>query len=179
MGRRILLILTVTILLWITPGWAKKPRTTFDKSVEFSQYKTYAWVTGTAAPDAVVNTIIIQAVDYELQHAGLQLAPANIADLLIRYDVAGGTQASSAASDPTYAASGGYAPITSTALWTTGDAVDIRTKGSLCVQLMDQASTRIIWTSVAQAGLDSRRVKRIEQVNQVIEQMFKEFPKKK
>ncbi len=178
MGRRTVLILTAALLLWTTPGWGKKPRTWFDKSVDFSQYKTYAWVDGTAAPDTLVNTIIIQAVDYELQHTGLRLAPANTADLLIRYDVAGGVQASSAATDPTYAASGGIAPITSAALWTTGDAIDIRTKGSLRIGLMDQAKKQVIWTSAAEAGLDSRRVKRIEQVNQIIEEMFKEFPNK-
>ncbi len=177
MGRKWLALPLIAILL-SSATWGKKPKTSFDKAVDFSRYKTYAWANGTAAPDSVMDGVIIRNIDYELQRLGLQPAPASTADLLVRYDVAGDAQASSAASDPTYTATGGYAPTTYWPAWTSGGAVDIRMKGSLCVRLMDQVKQTVIWTSIAEAGLDSRRYKRAQQVIEIIGKMFKDFPRK-
>lgn len=167
------------VFLTLLPAYAKKPKTSFDKGADFSQYKTYAWVNGTAAPEPIVDTVIMATVDQELRKAGLRMVEPASADLLVRYDVAGGVVSSSPATDPTYAASGGVLPYTTTAIWTTGESIDTLIKGSLCIQLLDQSKQKVVWSSVVQEGLDDRRPKRLEQAAQAVQRMFKDYPKKK
>jgi hypothetical protein len=91
----------------------------------------------------------------------------------------GGADVASAATDPTYATSGGIAPITQSAVWTTGGWMDTLMKGTLCIRLLDTGKQQIVWTSVAEEGLDDRRARRVDQVSQIVQKMFKDFPKKK
>ncbi len=179
MGKKEAGRIFVIILLLFNPAFAKKPKTTFDKNVDFSQYKTYAWVKGTAAPDASMDVLITFSVDQQLQGYGLRTAEPASADLLVRYDAAGGVESSSAANDPTYAASGGIAPITPSAIWTTGGTIDTLTRGSLSIQLLDQAKQRVVWTSTVQEGLDDRPMRRMKQVHEIVGKMFKGFPRKR
>lgn len=179
MSRTSTAAILVGVLLCAIPALGKKPKATFDKNTDFSRYKTYAWVAGTAAPDIVVDKIIIGTIETQLERAGLKKADAGSADLLVRYDAAGGVSAASTATDPTYAASGGVAPVAVFNPWTMGGAMDTQMKGSLLIRLLDQSNKQIVWTCEAAEGLDDRRARRVEQVNQIVVKMFKEFPKKK
>ena len=166
----------ICLCLLLTFAFAKKPKAIFEKNTDFSRYKSYAWASGTAAPDVIVNQVIIQGIEYQLENAGLTKRDAQNADLLVRYDAAGGVQGGSTATDPTYAASGGMAPITASSVWTTGGSMDVVMKGSLSVRLLDKAQQRVVWTSVAEEGLDDRRARRVDQVSKIVREMFKDFP---
>jgi hypothetical protein len=170
--------LALSVLICALPASAKKPKATFDKNTDFSRYKTYAWVPGTVAPDIIVDKIIISTVETQLERAGLKKGDTASADLLVRYDASGGADASSAATDPTYAATGGVAPMSSYNLWTVGGGMEIQMKGSLLIRLADQANKKVVWSCLAQEGLDDRRARRLEQVSEIVVKMFKEFPKK-
>ena len=178
MSRTSIAAILVGVLLCTIPALGKKPKATFDKSTDFSVYKTYAWAAGTAAPDIVVDKIIIGTVETQLERAGLKKTDAGSADLLVRYDAAGGVSAASTAVDPTYATSGGVAPVAVYNPWTMGGAMDTQMKGSLLIRLLDQSKKQIVWSCEASEGLDDRRARRVEQVNQIVVKMFKEFPKK-
>jgi hypothetical protein len=170
--------LILIVLISALPACAKKPKATFDKNTDFSRYLTYAWVAGTAAPDIIIDRVIVTSVEGELEQAGLKKVDPASADLLVRYDAAGGVDVSSGATDPTYAASGGVAPISSFSVWTMGGGLETQMKGSLLIRLADQQKNQIVWSCVAQEGLDDRKARRVKQVGEIVVQMFKDFPKK-
>ncbi len=170
--------LALCVVICMLPAFAKKPKATFDKSTDFSRYKTYAWASGTAAPDITVDTIIIVTVEAQLERAGLKKADAESADVLVRYDAAGGVSAASTSTDPTYAGSGGVAPVAVFNPWTMGGAMDTQMKGSLLIRILDQSKKQVVWSCEAGEGLDDRKARRLEQVNDIVVKMFKEFPKK-
>ncbi len=178
MTRTRIATIALSVLICILPVFAKKPKATFDTGTDFSRYKTYAWSPGTAAPDVIMNTLIIGTIETQLERAGLKKADAASADLLVRYDAAAGVDAASTATDPTYAASGGVAPVAVFNPWTMGGAIDTQAKGTLLIRLLDQSKKQIVWSCEANEGLDDRRARRIKQVNEIIAKMFKEFPKK-
>lgn len=176
--RTTIAALALSVLICTLPASAKKPKATYDKNTDFSRYKTYAWASGTSAPDIVVDKIIIGTIETQLERAGLKKVDAASADLLVRYDAAGGVSAASTATDPTYASSGGVAPVAVFNPWTMGGAMDTQMHGSLLIRLADQQKKQIVWSCVAEEGLDDRRARRVEQVNEIVVKMFKDFPRK-
>ncbi len=179
MNRRTGFFVVALVLLLITSSESKKPKTIVDKTVDFNAYKTYAWVPGSAAKAAMMHTIITATIDNELQRVGLEkILDIRAADLLVRYDASGGVQMSYTPSDPTYSASGGFPPPTAT-MWGAGGAPVTVAKGAIKIQLMDREKARVVWSSSLQQSLEEKTSKRYLQVNLVVADMFKDFPRKK
>ena len=111
----VFIIWTPLFFLFVAAAWAQKIETGYDKSADFSQYKTYAWIPRTTpATNPTLATIVDYDIEYELNQKGLRKVDSN-PDLLVQSfggadDVKGGF----AAIDPSYAATGG-APSPATA----------------------------------------------------------------
>lgn len=174
------IVLALTgVLLLAAPLCAKKPKVVVDPTADFTLYKTYAWVSGTAAPNPLMNTAITTTIDSELERGGLtRIEDIRKADLLVRYDVEGGAQVSYSASDPTYAASGGVPPPNAT-VWGTGSGAVAVQEGAIEVRLMDRVRQHVVWTSATEGKLDDQLSKRYQQAVEKVQELFKDFPPKK
>ena len=110
------------VLALLSPGLvtelaAKKAQINYDKTTDFSKFKTYAWVPGTPAPDPRIDKYITDSVTDVFRRSGMTEAKPGEADIVATYHVAGSSDVSvGTALDPTYAASGGVA-VPGTSVW--------------------------------------------------------------
>jgi hypothetical protein len=176
-GLRTLLLVLITLAV----ASAQKINTGYDKSVDFSRFKTYAWIPRTApATEQLFATVIVADIDHELANKGLRKVDSD-PDLLVTYytgtDVAGGF----AAQDPGYTAIGG-APLPGGTMWggsLPATPVPQVMKGTLDVDLVDARQKRLVWRGTAKTKLDyDKRLKMLDQVNNAIATLFKNYPPK-
>ena len=89
------LALAVAVLLAsAVTAFAQDVRYNFDKQADFSQFKTYKWVSlkGAQVPNDLVDMQIKAAVDAELATKGLKRTDADTADLYVGYQTAINTE---------------------------------------------------------------------------------------
>src|SRR3954453_21196469 len=97
--------------------WAAKIKSDYDKTVDFSVYKTYAWGQNVGPTRAAASMFIRGSIDGQLQGAGLKETDIDHADVVVRYGAASDSDMAFApASDPTYSYIGG-APLPGATVW--------------------------------------------------------------
>jgi len=172
-ARPLLLLLLCTSLLW-----AQKVKVGFDKSANFEQFKTYAWMPRDTPGNPLLATKIQLEVDYALQQKGLQKTDSN-PDLLVAYQGGVDAQGATGAHDPGFASTGGIPPPNAT-MWggsLSAGAVQQVVKGSLAVNLVDAKRKQTVWSGTAKAKLDyAHQSKMYDQVGKAITEMFKQYP---
>ena len=146
----------------------------WDRKVDFSGFKTYAWMKGTEAPSPLTEKRIHTAVEDELKARSLTLAE-EAPDFQIV------THASSSTSERLDVNGFGYAGYGYTQWQDFGPAVmNIRdsSHGTLVVDILDGESGRLIWRGVASEnlGIDSNPEKVGKKVFSLVKQMFRKFP---
>jgi hypothetical protein len=168
--------LALALMLVASSLWAQKVSVGYDKRVDFSQFKTYAWVENlprTTRP--MMSFAITGAVDDELGKHGLTKVSSN-PDLLVAYHGGVDLQDSFAADDPTYSSIGGI-PAPDAAGWvgSSSAAAPQVQKGTLIIDLINQKN--LVWRGTATANLDTeKKSKLLDQVNKAVEDMFKKYP---
>lgn len=80
--RTLILVLSLTLI-----GCAPKVTIDFDKDVDFTQYRTYAWSAGTPAKNPLMDRRIIAAIDEQLGAKSFQKADTG-PDMLVSYHAA-------------------------------------------------------------------------------------------
>ena len=167
------LVVTVTVL--VVPTAAAKVTVDFDKTVDFSKYKTYAWRPGTPAKDPLMQKRIQRAVEAELAAKGLTKTEGP-ADLYVV------TQASSKNEKQIDVNSLGYAGYRwhGWGAWgpTTVNMYEIPV-GTLIVDLLVEKSNELVWRGVATETLSDNPQKVAKRTDKVVAKMFKKFPPKK
>lgn len=147
----------------------------FDKSADFSTYKTYAWRPGTPAKDPLMQKRIQDAVEAELTAKGLTKTEG-AADLYVV------THASSKNEKQIDVNNLGYAGYRwqGWGAWgpTTANVYEIPV-GTLMVDLLAGKSNALVWRGVATETLKDNPQKVAKQINKVVMKMFKKFPPKK
>jgi hypothetical protein len=161
--------------------WGQKISTGFDKTADFSQFKTYAWVERrTPATDPVLAAIIVGDIDAELAKKGLRKTASN-PDLLVMCYGGLGSQSAFAAEDPGYTALGGAA-LPGTSVWggsVSSEPVQV-VPGTLVVDLVDARQKHLVWRGTAKANLDyDKRSKLFDQANKAVAAIFKKYPPEK
>jgi hypothetical protein len=157
---------------------AQKVKIDYDKTTDFSKFKTYAWVQGTPVMDPRLDTYIKKSLNDMFQHIGMTEASVSTADIVITYHAAVNTDLSvGTALDPTFAASGGVA-IPGQSIWETagGAAAAHVTKGGLAFEILDRAANRPIWTGIAQRTVSDKPSERWDQVQKALDKLFRTFP---
>jgi hypothetical protein len=165
-------------LLLVPQLGAQKVKIDYDKTADFSKYKTYAWVQGTPLFDPQLDAYLRNSVSDMLRHMGMTEAPLNTADILVTYHAAIGTDISvGTALDPTFAATGGT-PMPGQSIWeTSGGAAPAHvTKGSLAFEILDRAANRPIWTGVAKHTVKDTQHERADQLQKALDKLFRTFP---
>ena len=167
--RAVALIMAVLI----TAGFAQKIRVGYDKSVDFSKYKTYTW----AKPDVPIQRPllyqnVVDQIDDELKAKGLQRTEKD-GDLTL----IGGGGIGLGYNMP--AAAGINA-----AYWAGVQDPDLLTaplvgEGSLILQFVDRGQNKTIWRGTVKENLDPEPAKSLPRIEKTITKLLKEYPPKR
>lgn len=162
--------------------FAAKVKSDYDKTANFSTYKTYAWGTNQTPTRQAADIVITGAVNHQLQSRGLQQSnDINHVDLIVRYTAAGDRDMNFGSADPTFAQVGG-APLPGSTVWTSGfggpTGGRFVKKGSLVIDIFDLQQHRLIWSSMAEGSVKDKTQEAIEQINKAVAEMFESYPAK-
>jgi hypothetical protein len=143
----------------------------FDKSVDFSRFKTYAWVPGTNVPDELNHKRIMRAVEDQLMAKGVAKVDTRSGpDLLVVYHASfdRDLQITGYGGGWPYRFGGG--PVSARA--------ETVLKGTVVVDLVDAASQAIVWRATATHALDlgANAEKRDRNIARTAAKMFKNYP---
>ena len=167
-ARLVIALIAVSLASALTVAGVKVD---LDENVDFSAYGTYAWEKGISAAQPNVEQWILDAVDAQLQSAGLTKVEGE-ADLMVSSHAFAEAMASQDVVDPGY--------------WGSPDEFGMPTvsvsdfrKGTLAVRLRDRAEDKVVWRAVATATLKDASGKKIrETVERMTKKMFKKFPRR-
>jgi hypothetical protein len=157
---------------------AQKVKVEYDKTTDFSKFRTYSWVQGTPLFDPQLDAYVRNSIADMLRHMGMTEAPVNAADILVTYHAAVGTDLNvGTALDPTFAATGGT-PLPGQSIWETagGAAATHVNKGSIVFEILDRAANRPVWTGVAKDTVGDSQHERREELQKVLDKLFRSFP---
>jgi hypothetical protein len=176
-------VIAILLPLAVATARAQKVEIGYDKSADFSQYKTYSMIPRTfPATNPLLATLINNDIEAELQKKGLRKVDSD-PDLLVKSyggadDVAGGI----AAEDPTHAATGGD-PMPGATVWggsLPATPVPQVMHGSITVDLFDARQKHLVWRATAKGKMDyDKRSKLLEQANKAVSKMFEKYPPSK
>ena len=154
------LFCVVFLLLSASGALSQAVQYDFDKTADFSKFKTYKWITlkSVAPIDKLTDEQIKAALDTALAQKGFKKADSdNTADLLIGY------QTSELISEEFSHIDASHRTIT---------------KGDLAVDMFAPANHNLIWRGVASKALDpkAKPEKRQKNLNKAVAKLMKDYP---
>jgi hypothetical protein len=175
--------LVPTFLFLAATAMAQDIRYNYDKSADFSKYKTYKWVEiKTSDKDEMIDKQIRSTIDAELAKKGLTKTDSDNADLNVGYQVAISTekQVNTFSSDFGYGPGWGYygrgygGMGTGTSTSTTSTLY----VGALQLDFYDVAKKQAVFRAVATKTLDQKAKpeKRQKNLTKAVEKMLKKYP---
>ena len=165
-------------------AFAQKIKVGYDKSVDFSRYKTYTWAEPAMPPTRpMLYSTVVASVDDNLKNNGLQRVDKN-GDLTL--NPAGGIEygISSAAGTPMLATYGGPPPSVDAGMWTGGGGTENLTsayvpKGTLQLQFVDRSTNKVVWNGMVSEKLDVENKKEsLDKIYKAIAKLTKQYPPK-
>jgi Domain of unknown function (DUF4136) len=179
-GRsRLMLLLCLAALSSLS--LAQKVKIGYDKSVDFSKYKTYTW----AQPSMPVTRPLLYAnvvgsIDGELHAKGMERTEKD-GDLTLI--AAGGIDFQTVATSGTPLSSTytGPPPVWNATMWTgkegRGELMGPVPDASLVLEFVDRRANQLIWSGTVTQKLDiEQKSKSLELVNKAIAKLLKPFP---
>ena len=171
-------------LIWGLAAQAQKIHVNYDKNLNFSNFKTYAWAPQSAVAHPMLAADIVGAIDDELTARGLRKVDTN-PDLVVQVYGSVDTDSTFYSNDPLYMGSGGVPPfdpsMTGPAFvgdW--GNTTVTLHKGDLVVDLIQASAKKLVWRGMAIENVSSHDPEKLmTEVNNAISRMFKEYPVKK
>lgn len=177
--RRARLAAVIWVLLVLTgvSAQAQKIKVQYDKTIDFSQFKTYSIDAADNGSKPMLRWAILGAVEHDLNRLGLTKV-GNAPAVYVQVYGAIDTDFTTHYHDPVY---GGYIPSINSGitLWHnipgTYTTVVIP-KGTLVVDVVDANKKELVWRGIAKQNLSDQRDKVLDQVNAVVEKMFLQYP---
>lgn len=162
-------IIASICLLMIVAGsaLAQQVRVDFDKSADFSKYKTYAWIKGTPAQNPLVHQRIVAGIEAQLALQGLRKAESN-PDIVIAYHAATDTQVSINTM--------GGGPLGGWRFGAGTATVDKIPVGQLMVDIGDPSAKKFVWRGTANGTISSKPEKNEKSLHEALTKMFQNFP---
>ena len=182
--RRLYIALFPCLMLLVCPtASAQKINVQYDKSLDFSQYKTFAFAPNDAVSRPMLQTAIVAAIQHDLTAVGLTQVNDN-PDLYVKIYGSVDSELSVASMDPLYGSMPGIPPFDTTYnMWGSlqpSDSTAVRVhKGELVVDLLDARAKKLVWRGIAKEKLSEQRSKLLDQVNTAVEKMFQRYPVKR
>ena len=175
-ARRVFL-LVVPFVLAGTAAYAQKVTVEYDKTVDFSRFKTYAIDPVDNSPRPMLRIAVQAAVQDDLGKRGLTKVDSN-PDLYVQMYGAVDTDMTAHYHDPIY---GGYVPPINSGitLWhnVPGTVTTVVIpKGTLVIDLIDANKKELVWRGIAKQKLSDKKEKLVDQVNTAVEKMLQQYP---
>jgi hypothetical protein len=176
------LILWTSLLMIAGAAFGQDVRYNFDKSTDFTKFKTYEWVVikDATQADSLTDKQIKAAVDAQLAAKGLRKLEGEDASLYVAYQAAIGTEKQFTSFNSGW----GYGPGWYGGGWygygggvTTGQTSTIY-NGQLVLDMYDPANHDLIWRGVASKSLDpkAKPEKREKNLNKAVAKLLKNYP---
>jgi Domain of unknown function (DUF4136) len=158
---------------------AQKIKVEYDKNLDFSKFKTFAWGHHDAVSRPTLALVIAGAIQEELTKRGLRRVESN-PDVFIQMYGSVDSDLSVSYSNPLYSGMGGIPSFDSGfVMWgympggTTAVTVH---KGQLVVDVIDASQKKLAWRGMATDKLSDKPEKLLNQVNTAVEKMFQQYP---
>lgn len=171
-------LLFLVVVFACVGAQAQKIKVEYDKSLDFSKFKTFALDMNQESAKPILRLAILAAVQDDLLKRGLKQVNDN-PDLYVQVYGAIDSDYSANYTDPIYGS--GIPPLNYGITMWYGIPGTVTTvvvhKGEMAVDVIDAARKRLIWRGIAQQKLSSdNRQKLLDQVNTAVEKMFKQYP---
>jgi len=182
---RLQLAFLLAIIVFCAAAQAQKINVVYDKQLDFSQFKSFAWAPHGAVAHPMMAANVVGAIEQELKARGLQKVNVDDKPGLI-IEVYGSIDQDSTfySNDPLYMATGGIPPFDPsfsgpmlTGMY--GNTTVTIHKGQLVVDLIDAANKNLVWRGMSQQNLAMHdKNKLVDQLNNAVTKMFKQYPVK-
>lgn len=182
--KKLKFVWMIMLLVIANMAFAQDVRYNFDKSADFSKFKSYKWVAikGANQLDDLIDKQIKGAIDTELATKGLTKVDGDNADLLIGYQTAIGQEKQFTSYNTDWGYGGGwyrggwYGPSGG---MTTGQTSTIYT-GQLALDMYDSKDHDLVWRGVASKSLDTKAKpeKREKNLRKGVAKLLKNYPPK-
>jgi len=159
---------------------AQKTSFDYDKTANFSAFKTYALKDGTKVGDPLVDKRITAAIETELAAKGL--TPSDTPDVTVVYHIAFDKK-----QDITAYSTGGYYGGYGYRYgggWGGMSTTDVRvneiTVGTLVIDVADAKKKEMVWRGmgVKEVDVQAKAEKREKNINNAVKKILKDFPPK-
>jgi len=176
--------LSVLMLLAATATFAQKVHVEFDKGVDFSKFKTYAWLESKQPAQGALAQQVVADIDRQLTRKRLKKVDAAAGpDLQVVYSAGVKERSISAGCDygcvlAEYLFNQVYGPLwfwPEPGSWVS----EVEKNGSLVVDLVNASSKDMVWRGVATDTLSDKTKNNEHKLNKAIKRMFKKYPPKK
>jgi hypothetical protein len=166
-------LLTLILVVLATSSFAQKIKVGYDKSANFSKYKTYTW----AKPDAPITRPllyqnVVGQIDDELKAKGLQRTDKD-GDLTV---IAAGGMGLGYNMPPALGMNVAY--------WSGEEDPQVLTapmvaEGTLILQFVDRSENKLIWRGTVTENLDPEMAKSLPRIEKAISKLLKAYPPKR
>jgi hypothetical protein len=180
--KRFFVLSVVTLVLTAGGSLAQDVRYNFDKSTDFSKFKTYKWVPikDAAKVSDLVDKQIKDAIDAELATKGLTKVEGDDANLYIGYQPSVGEEKQF----NSYSTGWGYGPgwgggwYGGAGSTTTYGSTSTIYKGQLALDMYDSSGHDLVWRGVVSKTIDPKAKPEKQQKNlaKAVQKLLKNYP---
>jgi hypothetical protein len=167
-----------------TSGLAQKVKVGYDKSADFSKYKTYTWAKLQAPPTRpLLYEVVVGTIDDQLKAKGFERTDEN-GDLTLIAAGGIGFGNNLPLGTPILSTYDGPPPNMNATMWTGADASAVLVattvaQGTLVLEFVDRSQNKAIWNGTAAQNLDPEQKKKaLDLVEKAIVKLLKGFPPK-
>lgn len=182
--RKCQTLLLLLLVLAATGSFAQKVHVQFDKGVDFSKFKTYAWLESKHPAQALWAQQVVADIDRQLSRKGLSRVDTGAhPDLEVVYNA--GVKERTIVEGYSYGyvlAEYLYSQIYGPSwFWPRPSSwvSEVEKNGSLVVDLVNASSKDMVWRGVAGDTLSNSTKKNERKLNKAISKMFKRYPPRK
>lgn len=173
--------LVILTALLVTSAYAQKTTVGYDKSADFSRYKTYTWSEPAMPPSRpLLYASILASVDHLLQSKGLMKVEKDGDMVLVP---AGGMEfglntAGAAPIIPSYTS---QPPSIDSTMWTGSGSSNLMApyvpEGTLMLTFVNREGNKVVWSGTVTLKLDmEQKRKSLDLVDKAIAKLLKAFP---
>ncbi len=154
-------------------AWAQEVRYDYDRTADFSKYRTYNWIPSRTTVDQLTDQEIRRAVDKQLAEKGLVRVEQN-PDLLVDYQFTVREQQQIETwGDPA------WGPGWRSPTWATTTVTSVPV-GTIVVDIFEPARRQLVWRGVGTRTIDPSGdpEKRAKRLDKGMAKLFKNYPPK-
>ncbi len=179
---RRLRVLLIVVMLSVPCGFAQKIKVGYDKSVDFSKYKTYTLKIPPPSSRPLLHASVVGSIKNWLESKGLA-SIENGGDLTVI--AAGSLDYGLSSTNPLAdTCANCQAPQVDVLRWAgfkppPGSSGQPQPKGVLELDIVDRESNKVVWSGTVMQKLDAqKRDESLQKVGAAIEKLLMEFPPK-